>query len=186
MSRDLELLRKRVARASAEIEPEYFLLPVADAEGGEPIVQYRERVYAYELYHQLRKHWPRRWPYSLGGEVDKRGHPLIRGENLDSVKPDLLVHVPGKMNRNLAVFEIKALRSDVQPSRQKGLFFEDVQKLIKFREIGYAAGFFLVFGDPIERVLKYGHEFRQRGLKLDLVELCHHRRAGEEATFIGW
>jgi len=51
MRRDLDLLRKLVPTATPEIEPEYFLVPVADAEGGEPLVQYRERVYAYELYH---------------------------------------------------------------------------------------------------------------------------------------
>ena len=67
---------------------------------------YRERVYAYELYHQLRVRWPA-WPYLLGGEIDKEGHPLIRGGLLHGVKPDMVVHIPGGMDNNLAVLEVK-------------------------------------------------------------------------------
>jgi hypothetical protein len=33
---------------------------------------------------------------------------VVRGARLDNVKPDLLVHVPGKMDHNLVVVEIKA------------------------------------------------------------------------------
>lgn len=187
MRQDVEQLRNLITAATADIAPEYFLLPIADAEGGEPIIQYRERVYAYELYHQLRKRWPVEWVYSLGGEIDKRGHPLIRGKHLDNAKPDLLVHVPGVMNRNLAVLEIKPLRTDVHPSRQEeDRFLLDLRKLIAFREIGYAAAFQLVFGEPVDRIRDYAHRLRQTGANLDLVELCHHRRAGEVATFIGW
>lgn len=62
------------------------LLPVADLHGGEPLIQSRERVYAYELYRQLRSRWPA-WEYSLGEEVDKQGHPIARGEDLEGAKP---------------------------------------------------------------------------------------------------
>jgi hypothetical protein len=71
MRQDLDLLRSLLANATARIAPDYFLLPVADVDGGEPLVQYRERVYAYELYHQLRLTWPDQWPYSLASEIDK-------------------------------------------------------------------------------------------------------------------
>lgn len=50
----------------------YFQLPVAGREGP----SYRERVYCYELYHQLRCRWPVDTGYSLAGEVDKKGHHL--------------------------------------------------------------------------------------------------------------
>jgi hypothetical protein len=59
--------------ATARIAPEYFLLPVY----GGPSV-YRERVYCYELYHQIRLLWPGDCPYRLNGEVDKRAHPYFR------------------------------------------------------------------------------------------------------------
>lgn len=82
--------------ATSKIGYNYFQLPIDGQE--DPI--YRERVYCYELYHQLRSIWPKDCEYELSGEVDKSGHPLIRGNNLDRIKPDFLVHVPGDMQGN--------------------------------------------------------------------------------------
>ena len=99
MSESAECFRRLLVDAPAAIDSAYFLLPVAYVDGGS-VEQYRERVYAYELYHQLRARWPH-WPYSLGGEVDKSDHTIVRGGPLDNAKPDLLVHIPGQMT-NLA------------------------------------------------------------------------------------
>jgi hypothetical protein len=184
MEEDIELFRGLIALATAGITPDYFLLPVADAEGGEPLLLYRERVYAYELYHQLRRIWPEDWLYTLAGEIDKRGHPIIRGGYLDNSKPDLLVHIPGRMDANLAVLEIKPLRSDVHPGEREA-FQRDLQKLAAFRAIGYASAFFLVFGEPVERVREYRHVLREAGTEIDVV-LLHHARPGEPAIAVGW
>jgi len=187
MERHLTKLRDLLAAATAAIQPDYFLLPVADGQGGQPIYQYRERVYAYELYHQLRVRWPDDWPYSLGGEVDKHGHPVVRGEFLDDTKPDLLVHVPGRMDPdlNLAVLEIKPLRIDAHNAEQEALR-HDLQKLIAFLGVGYYAGFLLVFGEPIQRVRDYAADFSEAGIDLTLVELWHHRAPGEPAHALVW
>jgi hypothetical protein len=182
MREDMERMRALIAEATAAIAHEYFLLPVAAAEGRQPLEQYRERVYAYELYHQLRAHWPHDWPYSLGGEIDKTGHPIIRGGYLDAAKPDLLVHVPGRMDRNLAVIEIKPLRPEINPGEQQAMT-RDLQKLVAFRNVGYFAAVFLVFGDDVDRVRNYG---RQSGVDLALIELWHHRRPAEPAAMIDW
>ena len=64
--------------ATKNISREFYQLPVAGKE--DPI--YRERVYCYELYHQLRSLWPTETEYTLSGEVDKSGHPLIRNNGL--------------------------------------------------------------------------------------------------------
>ncbi len=160
-------------------------MPVANVEGGEPIEQYRERVYAYELYHQLRSRWRDDWPYSLGGEIDKRGHAVVRGGYLDNAKPDLLVHVPGDMGHNLVVVEIKPLKPDTLP-REREAFERDLQKLIAFRQIGYEAAFMIVFGESIDRVLDYGEQLRRTGVRVDLVELYHRRRSKEPANHIEW
>jgi hypothetical protein len=185
MRQDLDLLRNLLANATARIAPEYFLLPVADAEGGEPLVQYRERVYAYELYHQLRQTWPDHWPYSLAGEIDKRGHPIVRGGILDNAKPDLLVHVSGQMDRNLAVIEIKPLRGQVYRGEREA-FQRDMKKLIAFREIGYRGAFLIAFGESVDRIREYAHDLRQSGIDLNGIELYHHRRSGESATPAEW
>jgi len=184
MRQDLDLLRSLLANATARIAPEYFLLSVADAEGGGPLVQYRERVYAYELYHQFRQTWPDHWPYSLAGEIDKRGHPIVRGGILDNAKPDLLVHVPGQMDRNLAVIEIKPLREQIY--RGEGEAFQrDMKKLIAFREIGYRGAFLIAFGESVDRIREYAHNLRQSGIELNGIEL-YHRRAGESAIPAEW
>jgi hypothetical protein len=177
-----EGFRRLLFEATAAIDSEYFLLTVAHADGGR-VEQYRERVYAYELYHQLRVRWPN-WPYTLGGEVDKNGHTIVRGGALDNAKPDLLVHVPGEMS-NLAVVEIKPLREWVSWNEEKG-FAWDVQKLIAFRGIGYEAALMLAFGEAIERAVEYGAALRRSGVPLDLVELWHHRRPGEPAMPVRW
>jgi hypothetical protein len=182
MSESVECFRRLLVAATAAIDSAYFLLPVADVDGGS-VEQYRERVYAYELYHQLRARWPR-WPYSLGGEVDKRGHTIVRGGPLDNAKPDLLVHIPGQMT-NLVVVEIKSLKPRVSRDEKEALGW-DVQKLIAFREIGYEAAFMLVFGESADRAAGYGDELRRAGMPLDAVELWHHTRPGVPASVLQW
>ena len=74
--------------ATARIPAHYFQLPTAG--GAEAIC--RERVYCYELYHQLRtllegeEHFA---GYALSGEIDKQGHAIMR-----PCAPDLAFHSP--------------------------------------------------------------------------------------------
>jgi hypothetical protein len=141
---DADTFRALLSGAAARIEEPYFPLPVATRKTDKRLLQYRERVYAYELYHQLRCHWPI-WRYSLAGEVDKRGHPLVRGPQLDRAKPDLLVHVPGQMNENLAVVEIKVASAATRE------LAKDVDKLRAFRtDARYGLGILLVFGETFD------------------------------------
>ena len=98
MEEPLRLVTEWLLCASSLVDEDYIQLPVADSED----LEYRERVYCYELYHQWRMHWPKNFPFSLSGELDKSGHPLIR----DKSKPDFLVHIPGQMT-NLLIVEVK-------------------------------------------------------------------------------
>jgi hypothetical protein len=177
---DVETFRNLLTAATQLVDAEYFLLPVADQNGGEPIIQYRERVYSYELYHQLRVKWPH-WDYSLGGEVDKRKHPVIHGQGLDNAKPDLLIHVPGTMHRNLVVVEIKAL-SPNPSNRERALIHDDLKKLRAFCDrAAYEAGFLLVFGEDVNRIIGHVNAATAEGLNLNRIELWHHREPGEAA-----
>ena len=88
--------------ATANISPEYFRLTVVCS----PAI-YRERVYCYELYHQLRLRWPEDSRYRLNGEIDKRGHPYFM-EDRWAPKPDFLIHVP-ESNDNFLIVEVKTL-----------------------------------------------------------------------------
>lgn len=102
---------------------------------------FRERVYCYELYHQLRNVLGDDFRYKLDGEVDKSGHPLFPPE-LARVKPDFIVHDPGNM-KNLVAVEVKSIEvSDYKLRR-------DVWKLKKLLEMenGYYKAIFLIYGD---------------------------------------
>lgn len=68
---------------------------------------YRERVYCYELYHQLRAIWPKHSHCVLNGELDKRSHPIFQAIGINGIKPDLLVHEPGSMHQNYCAVEVK-------------------------------------------------------------------------------
>lgn len=185
MDEELNLVTEWLLSASSQIPADYFQLPVAGAE--EP--QYRERVYCYELYHRWRNHWIDDFPFSLGGEVDKRGHPLIRGDS----KPDFLVHVPGRM-RNLLVVEVKP--ANVELARMA----DDLKKLTRFRrelrdEFGnpgnYHAAYFWIYGLPLAnwpnlraRLLELlqGDAHFDRGL----VSCVIHERSGVRARPAPW
>ena len=78
----MQELTQILGDATAAIASEFFLLPI---HGGNSV--YRERVYCYELYHQMRRLWPPDCPYRLNGEVDKRAHPYF--QDGEQPKPDL-------------------------------------------------------------------------------------------------
>jgi hypothetical protein len=120
MEGELNIFEEMLAAAAGRIGPEYFQLPIADADA-----VYRERVYCYELYHQLRRLWDG-FPFSLGGEVDKGGHPYFQDGPYAHAKPDLLVHVPGTMDGNLACIEVKPA------GRPIAEFSADLRKLTWF------------------------------------------------------
>lgn len=135
MDQELRVFEGMLATASVRIEADDFQLPLADADA-----VYRERVYCYELYHQLRLLWGN-FPFSLGGEIDKTGHPHFQDGPYARAKPDLLVHVPGNMARNLACIEVKPF------DRPVGEFGFDLKKLTWFcRHANYHHGIFLVYG----------------------------------------
>src|SRR5262249_14940735 len=122
-----------LSAAAAAVAPEYFLLPI---HGADPV--YRERVYCYELYHQMRQRWPAHTSYRLNGEIDKRSHPYFADGA--APKPDFLVHEPGTGN-NHAVFEVKsALGSEDGTAK-------DFKTLLHFRhQLGYERAIYLIYG----------------------------------------
>lgn len=139
----MEQLTGILRDATGAIEQQYFRLPIDGAE--EPI--YRERVYCYELYHQMRRRWPDRFEcqYTLNGEIDKDGHPLLRAMEADFAKPDFLVHTPGSMAGNHAIIEVKTERANPLTIRQ------DLEKLRLFLgPVGYERAIYLIYGERAE------------------------------------
>lgn len=123
--------------ATAAVPAEYFLLPL---HGADPI--YRERVYCYELYHQLRCLWLDDTPYRLNGEVDKRNHPYFQDE--EQPKPDLLIHQPG-MGDNFAAIEVKPVGAANRNT------IKDLSTLaLLAQRAGYRRLIYLIYGEDAE------------------------------------
>jgi hypothetical protein len=150
------------------MQAHYFQLPTAGAE--EAI--YRERVYCYELYHQLRvllqgeEDLAR---YALSGEIDKRGHQIIR-----PCIPDLVFHAPGRMD-NMVVLEVKPINGEL-----KGIQ-KDLRNLADFvsPQVNYQLGIELAYGDDESHFSHFEREFAQ--LHDQRLQLFWHRRCGERA-----
>lgn len=132
MQKFTEILKQ----ATSRIYSQFFHLHL---DGGDPV--YRERVYCYELYHQLRCLWPQSSRYCLNGELDKAAHPILRDLGADYAKPDLLVHRPGDMRGNNTIIEVKSCNA-----KNDGIC-KDIDTLSLFLErVGYKRAIYLVFG----------------------------------------
>jgi hypothetical protein len=161
--------------ATARVTAQYFRLPVAAEEQAKAV--YRERVYCYELYHHLRNVLDcERLPagYALNGEIDKQAHPFIRRS-----APDFLFHVPGDMNQNLVVVEVKPINA--KPHGIK----KDVKNLAYFvsPEVGYRLGVMLVYGDDGRGITRF--ENALRNAEVDALRLLWQRNPGERAKEVG-
>src|ERR1035437_4558323 len=136
---DYEEFRRLLRKALKNILWPYFRTPVACRPGGGNATAVRERLFCYELYHQLRCACDKAdFGYWLGGELDKDKHPIIAG----GPDPDLVVHEPGDMDHYLCVLEVKPI-SGSRPG-----FKKDVNTLTTFTtNYAYHAGILLVYGD---------------------------------------
>jgi hypothetical protein len=159
-------------QATAEIEAGYFWLTVAG--GDAPI--YRERVYCYELYHQMRLWWPKKeCPFVLNGEVDKRGHPILGQLGFRDI-PDFLVHGPGYMEKNHAIIEVKNVNTaddDIE---------RDLRKMTKFvKRAKYQRAIYLVYGSDPRQLVERIYRIAGSMPSLAPIELWLHEHVGKRA-----
>lgn len=170
----MEQLSDIFRAATAAIEREYFRLEIA---GGDPI--YRERVYCYELYHQMRSRWPDGTRYYLNGEVDKAAHPILSELGISLSKPDLLVHQPGYMEGNHAVIEVKHSAATAYGLKK------DLRTLSAFvSKVGYQRAILLIYGvaaaDQVSTIRREAAKMKE----LAPVEIWLHREVGSPAEHI--
>ena len=159
--------------ATSEIKEEYFLLPI----DGSTVPMYRERVYCYELYHQLRKVWGENSRFTINGEVDKSGHPLMKGPYISRVKPDLLIHTPGSMEGNFIVIEVKPINDNNTSIKT------DLRKLSAFVTEGkYKHAIYLVYGGNENKINAFIRKIllitNRTGINLPDIELFWHSGPG--------
>jgi hypothetical protein len=169
-------LTQIIVDATRSIEATYFHLNIA---GGNAV--YRERVYCYELYHQMRLHWPAGCPFYLNGEIDKSAHPILAGLGASYAKPDLLVHQPGYMSRNHAIIEVKSSRAANTGIKK------DLRTLSLFvNRVGYERAIYLVYGNEANGMLIRKIEQIATQVQIsDPIELWFHRQVGAPAEIVG-
>ncbi len=92
---------QKITQALDRIERPYFKLETTY----EPSGIVRERVFCYELYHQLRLSMGNDLGLTLNGEIDKRGHIDFDPEHRKN--PDFVFHIPGQHKGNTIVMEVK-------------------------------------------------------------------------------
>lgn len=179
IEKDFRKFKAILNNTTSKINKEYFLLPTA---GNEELI-YRERVYCYELYHQLRKVFEKqKFPYSLGGEVDKRGHHIIYPK-IGAAKPDIIVHVPGVMENNLVVIEVKPIDAVTNETKK------DLDKLIGFlTEAKYYKAIHLVYGGSKDKIKEYVKKsFEKEKLEfVDSLLLFWHEAPEKPARICNW
>jgi hypothetical protein len=151
-------------RASRAIGDSYFLLPIAGRD--RPIK--RERVYCYELFHQLRVALDHS-QLTLTGEPDKRGHPDFPGIN-----PDFILHTPGHHRDNSAVVEVEC---------RLGLrhLIKDLRNLKTMRDRGYQTLVLLLFANSRVPWPTLQQASAEAGIGLGEIRVLLHRNAGEAA-----
>ncbi|HHF0539686.1 TPA: hypothetical protein ACPHTZ_003722 [Vibrio alginolyticus] len=161
--------------ATSKVESEYFKLIQYDADD-----VYRERVYCYELYHQMRCIWDYE-DFILNGEVDKAGHPALKDTKVANAKPDFLVHYPGDMRKNDIVIEVKSSNADIGPIET------DLTNLAEFKlKVDYRRAIFLIYGSGYDD--EYWIDKVNRAAKTvsqsTTVELWRHKTCLEPAEFL--
>ena len=152
-------------QATRAIGDSYFLLPIAHRD--RPIK--RERVYCYELFHQLRlalqdSH------LTLTGEPDKRGHP-----DFPPINPDLILHLPGGHEENATAVEVEC-RVDLEH------LIKDLRNLNIMRDRGYVTLVLLLFANDTVPWPKLVLAARETGIDLGEIVVLLHKAAGQPAT----
>ncbi len=160
-------------KAIKKIDNHYTQLSVACSD--KPI--YRERVYCYELYHQLRCILGDDFPYKLDGELDKKSHICYPNEE----KPDFVVHIPGKMKQNLVVIEVKKVlvKDHIKELRN------DFDKLKRFiSKTNYYRAIMLIYGN-VNGELPQNIKREIKCIQGKNIIILWHYKPNEEPKIIG-
>ncbi|MBV9790341.1 MAG: hypothetical protein JOZ51_19275 [Chloroflexi bacterium] len=148
-----------IASSLEKVCPQYYrLITTYDRNG---IV--RERLFCYELYHQIRLKMQRGEELTLHAEIDKRGHQDFQEEHRKN--PDFVFHVQGTHDFNTLVIEVKGtLKYDEaeerrryratqipegrinRPRREPSTAINDLKTILVFiNNYGYRAGIFILY-----------------------------------------
>lgn len=127
----------------------------------------RERVFCYELYHQMRLVQSDRGlnDVQIHGEIDKSGH--IAFDRNARKNPDFVFHIPGMMQGNAIVVEVKG---KIEGTYQEGVY-KDIVTLSKFtnNKHYYHSGVLIIYNYTFEEFSRKIGEFLKNRLQENKV-----------------
>ena len=123
----------------------------------------RERVFCYELYHQMRLVQSARGltDVQIHGEIDKSGH--VAFDRNARKNPDFVFHIPGMMQGNAIVVEVKG---KLEGTYQEGVY-KDIVTLSKFtnNKHYYHSGILIIYNYTYDEFLHSIGEFLKNQLQ---------------------
>ena len=133
---------KLVYDAMRNVSKEFFEIEIA--KGIEE--KRRERVYCYELYHQIRSLQEKNNlnDFTVNAEIDKRGHSIIT----ENFNPDIVIHQQGDMV-NYIVVEVKVTLNAEGIAKD---FNTIITMLEKYK---YQYGIFILTGSSLQDFKHY-------------------------------
>lgn len=152
-----------IKKSLNKITQDYYRIKTTYAKDG--IV--RERVFCYELYHQIRANEDKKCYLKIHGEIDKRGHEYFHKE--DRKNPDFIFHTPGKFKNNTIIMEVKGnLNGNIcEDKKTKRLYykgiFKDLDTIYNFvNKYEYKKGILLLYNHNLEEFKNFINS-RHRG-----------------------
>lgn len=131
-----------INKAASQVTEDYLNLTTTY----EPSGIVRERVFCYELYHQIRLILGNNHKLTLNGEIDKRGHQDFKAE--DRKNPDFVFHIPGQHEGNTIILEVKG-NIDTEGIIKD---FETIKTFIS--SYYYQVGIFLLYNHNLSELLE--------------------------------
>ena len=123
----------------------------------------RERIFCYELYHQMRLIQSTRGltDIQIHGEIDKSGH--VGFDRNARKNPDFVFHIPGMMQGNAIVVEVKG---KIEGNYQEGVY-KDIVTLSKFTDNKhyYHSGVLIIYNYTYDEFLRKIGEFLKNRLQ---------------------
>lgn len=170
MEKEYEQYLELIINALDLVDISYYKLKTTYQENG--II--RERVFCYELYHQIRclqniNRYEN--PITIHGEIDKSGHTCFAES--DQRNPDFVFHIPGRMDYNTFVVEVKG-RINVQECKK------DFNTLITFiSHYQYKYGIYIIYNsnymvlkDILRKMLKMEFSDVSLNIQEKIIILC--------------
>lgn len=159
MDRTVELFLQLIMDSLENVGDEYYKLTTTYRTLG--VV--RERIFCYELYHQMRLIQSARGltDVQIHGEIDKSGH--VAFDSNARKNPDFVFHVPGMMKGNAIVVEVKG---KIEGTYQEGVY-KDIVTLSKFtnNKHYYHSAVLIIYNCTYDEFLRKIGEFLKNRLQ---------------------